>query len=63
MKLTEICLIVAGSTSSSLIFFAFGMKFPGALVIGALFCLVGFSVLNYLNHGKFHPFVRLSPAL
>lgn len=63
MRLTEICSIVAVSAFSSLVFYGFGMNFLLALAIGVLFCLGGFSLLNYLNYGQFRPFVSRSSVI
>ena len=62
MWLSEICSFVAIGAFGSLMLYGLGMNFLGALAFGVLLTLGEFLMFNYLNHGKFRPFVSRSPV-
>ena len=63
MRLIEVCSSVAISAFGSLMLYGFGVNFHVALAVGVLLTLGGFSMLNYLNHGKLRPFVSRSSVI
>jgi len=60
MNLFENCSIVLVSVFGFLMFWIFGVPFLVALLLGIIIYLLGSSTLNYLNHGKFQPYVSHS---
>lgn len=62
MRFSDFAAFLGISSSGGLMFFAFGVKLVPAIGIGFLSLVSGLSLLNYLNYGKFRPFVTRSSA-
>ncbi len=60
MRIVDFLAISVASAFGSAMFYLSGMSIYGSLICGALVLHSGLSSLNYLNHGHFTPFKKLT---